>query len=220
MKPAQTPVVWFEIYVAEMERAKAFYQDTLQLTLHDMSSPDLEMWAFPMASAAPGCAGALVKMPGKDPGIGGTLVYFSCDDCATESARAVAHGGQVRREKFSIGEYGHIALVTDTEGNMIGLHSMESDRPWPSVSHREATSCRPRSNDILSFTCLGAPPASRRVVGAAFADKLGRRGGGRGGGRFGGGMRRPFRALPFPQRGNAYHPRATPWGNHPRSLAF
>jgi uncharacterized protein len=30
----------------------------------------------------------------------------------------------VVREKFSIGPYGFVALATDTEGNMIGLHSM------------------------------------------------------------------------------------------------
>jgi len=36
-----------------------------------------------------------------------------------------SNGGKIVKEKFSIGEYGHIALVTDTEGNMIGLHSMK-----------------------------------------------------------------------------------------------
>ncbi len=36
-----------------------------------------------------------------------------------------AAGGKVFRPKFSIGEYGQAALVTDTEGNMIGLHSMK-----------------------------------------------------------------------------------------------
>jgi predicted enzyme related to lactoylglutathione lyase len=54
-----------------------------------------------------------------------TLVYFSCTDCATEAKRAAASGGAVFKEKFSIGQYGFIALVTDTEGNMIGLHSMQ-----------------------------------------------------------------------------------------------
>ena len=54
-----------------------------------------------------------------------TIVYFSCADCAVEAARVAAHGGQVMREKFSIGEYGFIALVVDTEGNMIGLHSLK-----------------------------------------------------------------------------------------------
>ena len=67
--------------------------------------------------------GALVKMPGCPSG-GGTLVYFACEDCAVEAARAAAHGGQVVKPKMSIGEHGAIALVQDTEGNMIGLHSM------------------------------------------------------------------------------------------------
>jgi hypothetical protein len=64
-------------------------------------------------------------MEGKEPGVGGTLVYFSCRDCAQEQERAVAAGGHVHLPKMSIGQYGFIALVHDTEGNLIGLHSME-----------------------------------------------------------------------------------------------
>jgi predicted enzyme related to lactoylglutathione lyase len=36
-----------------------------------------------------------------------------------------AAGGRVERAKMSIGEYGFISLVVDSEGNMIGLHSMQ-----------------------------------------------------------------------------------------------
>ena len=43
---------------------------------------------------------------------------------ALEANNQNVGGGQVVRAKFSIGEYGFIALVRDTEGNMIGLHSM------------------------------------------------------------------------------------------------
>jgi hypothetical protein len=64
-------------------------------------------------------------MQGVTPGANGTLVYFSCEDCALEAARAAEHGGRVVQEKMAIGEYGFIALVNDTEGNMIGLHSMQ-----------------------------------------------------------------------------------------------
>ena len=42
-----------------------------------------------------------------------------------EASRVAANGGQLFREKFAIGEYGHIALAIDTEGNMFGLHSMQ-----------------------------------------------------------------------------------------------
>ena len=65
--------------------------------------------------------GGLVNLP---PAGGGTLVYFGCRDCAAEASRVVANGGTIVREKMSIGEHGHIVLARDTEGNMIGFHSM------------------------------------------------------------------------------------------------
>jgi predicted enzyme related to lactoylglutathione lyase len=125
MNPKRNPVGWFEIYVQDMDRAKSFYEKTLGVTFQKLESPDLEMWAFPFNMDAPGAAGSLVKMEGKESGPGGTIIYFSCADCAVEAGRAAQHGGKVVKEKFSIGEYGFIAFVEDTEGNMIGLHSMQ-----------------------------------------------------------------------------------------------
>lgn len=123
------PVGWFEIYVQDMPRAKAFYEAVLQGSLTALVNPDpdafadMEMWAFPMSAEGYGAAGALVKMAGCPSG-GSTLVYFSCEDCAAEAERAVAHGGRIFKPKMAIGANGFIAMVVDTEGNMIGLHSM------------------------------------------------------------------------------------------------
>ncbi len=125
MNIQRNPVGWFELYVQDMERAKTFYQSTFQVTLERLESLAIELWAFPMKMESAGCPGALVKMKDKDPGGGGTLIYFSCEDCAVEAARAVANGGHIKKEKMSIGQYGFIILVLDTEGNMIGLHSMK-----------------------------------------------------------------------------------------------
>lgn len=123
---AQTnPVGWFEIYVQDMSRAKGFYESLLATHLQRLESPGLEMWAFPMHAEGAGAAGALVKYEGYPSGGNSTLVYFSCADCAVEAKRAAANGGKIFKDKFSIGQYGFIALVTDTEGNMIGLHSMQ-----------------------------------------------------------------------------------------------
>ncbi len=125
-------VVWFEIYVEDMPRAKAFYEATLKVQLEPLPSPgsedgNLEMWMFPgaMDQTAPGCSGTLCKMEGCRPGGGGTLIYFACEDCAVEAARAKANGGAIYKEKMAIGEHGYIAIVGDTEGNTIGLHSMK-----------------------------------------------------------------------------------------------
>lgn len=119
------PVGWFEIYVQDMARARAFYETMLALKLERLPGPDIEMWAFPMDMEAAGCAGALVKAEGCPSGGNSTLVYFKCDDCAVEAARVQGAGGEVVKDKFSIGEYGHIALVKDTEGNLVGLHSQQ-----------------------------------------------------------------------------------------------
>jgi len=122
---ATNPVVWFEIYVEDMERAKKFYENVFQVKLEKLNSPALELWAFPMVKDGVGCWGALVKMPGFSSGGNSTLVYFNSADCAVEAARVVKAGGRLEREKFPIGEYGFIALAIDTEGNMFGLHSMQ-----------------------------------------------------------------------------------------------
>lgn len=123
-------VNWFEIYVQDMARARAFYETVLGIRLEtlkvpeDPDGPGLEMLAFPGDMERYGANGALCRMPGVPSGPGGTLVYFACDDCAVEGARVADAGGRIQRDKMSIGEYGFIVLAFDTEGNMFGLHSM------------------------------------------------------------------------------------------------
>ena len=119
------PVCWFEIYVQDMDRAKAFYEMVFDVQLSKLDNPGMEMWAFSMQPEGFGASGSLVEMPGFSSGANSVLVYFSCTDCAIEAAKAVKAGGKIQKEKMSIGQYGYIALVIDTEGNMIGLHSME-----------------------------------------------------------------------------------------------
>ena len=129
------PVVHFEIYVQDMERAKAFYEAVLDIRLENMPPPTedmgagTEMWFFPMAEETPmssyGTGGMLVKMEGFASGGSGTVVYFGCDDCAVQVALAEEHGGSVFQKKMAIGEHGFCALVRDTEGNLIGFHSMK-----------------------------------------------------------------------------------------------
>jgi len=122
------PVTWFEIYVQDAPRARRFYEATLAVTLAKLDTPvgDVTgMWSFPAARESHGATGALVKMDGVGSGGGGTIVYFECADCAVEAGRVTANGGTIVKPKFAIGQYGFIALATDTEGNMIGLHSMK-----------------------------------------------------------------------------------------------
>lgn len=127
MQTPRNAVGWFELYVDDLARAKAFYTAVFNREMQDLPMPegDMQMCTFASADDGPGAAGALVKSPKMGPGVGGTLVYFSCADCAEQAARAQAGGGKVLQPKTSIGQYGFIAMVQDTEGNLIGLHSMQ-----------------------------------------------------------------------------------------------
>jgi len=130
MATKTNPVVWFEIYVDNMARAKKFYETVLGKELTDAGAGegmDMEMAFFPMADDmnAPNASGGLCRMNDIKAGGSSTVVYFGCDDCAVEEGRVAAAGGKVQRSKFSIGEHGFIALCTDTEGNTFGLHSIK-----------------------------------------------------------------------------------------------
>lgn len=121
----KNPVVWFEIYVDDVARARAFYEAVLKVELIPMAdTPEMTMLGFPSEQEGYGASGALTRMPGFPAGRNSVLVYFGCDDCAVEAERAVQAGGRIEKPKSSIGEHGFYALVADTEGNLIGLHSM------------------------------------------------------------------------------------------------
>jgi len=122
---AGNPVGWFEIYVQDMPRARRFYEQVLGRTLEKLEAGGLEMYAFASQQDRYGTGGALVRMPGFPSGGNSTLAYFMCEDCAVEQARVVPAGGRIEKGKFSIGPYGFISLVYDSEGNMFGLHSMK-----------------------------------------------------------------------------------------------
>lgn len=119
------PVVWFEIHVQDLQRAKAFYESVFQTQLTNLGDETMEYWAFPGDMERSGSSGALVKDDAVSSGNNSVLVYFGCEDCAVEAERVKAAGGQIRQAKMSIGEHGFICLVADTEGNTIGLHSMQ-----------------------------------------------------------------------------------------------
>jgi predicted enzyme related to lactoylglutathione lyase len=118
---------WFDIYVSDMGRAVSFYESVLGHKLEAMGDPtsETQMMSFPTDLGIYGAGGALVKSEYSKPGVGGSMLYFSVEDCSIELSRVVDAGGKVVRPKFSIGEFGFVALCEDTEGNMFGLSSMK-----------------------------------------------------------------------------------------------
>ena len=116
------PVNWFEIPVADMERARSFYEAILEIeiTINEMGA--LLMGWFPFDHSAPGATGTLVKAESYIPSHSGTMVYFSVPEINDITERIPSAGGRVLNPKFSIGEHGFCAHFEDTEGNRVALH--------------------------------------------------------------------------------------------------
>src|SRR4030095_9358667 len=91
------------------------------ISLTKLEGTEFEMWAFPSRQDGSGASGSLVRIPGYPSGAHSGLVHFSCYDCAVVAEKAATSGGQIETPKKSVGQYGHIALVIDNEGNIIGL---------------------------------------------------------------------------------------------------
>jgi predicted enzyme related to lactoylglutathione lyase len=114
---------WFEIFVSDIERAVRFYQTVLDIELRRTVEGDRPMALFGWAVES-GVGGALVRQPGRAPTENGVIVYLDADGKLDASlARVERAGGQVVMPKTDIGPPGFIALVRDTEGNLVGLHS-------------------------------------------------------------------------------------------------
>ena len=120
-------ISWFEIPVADFDRAKKFYE-----TLFDYQMPDMQMGPARMGillydREKNGRGGAIVHNSEMyTPESNGTMVYLNCDpDLSTVIDRVTAAGGSVLVPKSLIApEMGYWAMIRDTEGNRVGLHSI------------------------------------------------------------------------------------------------
>ena len=116
-------VNWFEIPVSNMTRSVALYSAMLDLKLEVTEFGGIAHAVFPSNDPVR-TSGALIVDPARAPKRGsGTLIYLDAKDgLARCLARAAEAGAKVVQPVTSIGEHGHIAMVEDFDGNVIGLH--------------------------------------------------------------------------------------------------
>ena len=117
------PVNWFEIPVADLDRARRFYQAVFDYEMPLQEMGPLKMAWFPMERNGQNATGSLVKAESYIPSHQGSMVYLSVDDVAVTLKKIVPNGGTVVNPKSSIGEFGFVGHFEDTEGNRVGLHS-------------------------------------------------------------------------------------------------
>ena len=116
------PVNWFEIPVADMSRAKAFYEKVLGVEITETEMGPNKMGWFPMEIGRPGSPGTLVQGEAYAPSHDGTLVYLHVDKIDPTLESIEASGGKTLAPRVSIGEHGFIAHFEDSEGNRVALH--------------------------------------------------------------------------------------------------
>lgn len=120
----KNPVIWFEIPVNDMDRAKAFYEEIFKIEIDVQDFGNLLMGWFPSDMTSQGASGTLVKAETYVPSYQGTMVYFSVEEINEVLPGIEPAGGKIINKKQSIGEYGYVAHFEDSEGNRVALHQI------------------------------------------------------------------------------------------------
>lgn len=123
-----TAISWFEIGTTDLDRATKFYETIFNIKLTPLDLDNIKMRMFPIDDMMTGVGGALVNSGGfhKPSSTDGPLIYLNGNpDVQLVLDRVEAAGGSIMVPKTEISaEYGYMAVIIDSEGNRIGLHSV------------------------------------------------------------------------------------------------
>lgn len=127
LSTATNSLNWFEIAARDISRAKQFYETIFEVEMTPMEMTGMKMAMFPYEDSKGKVSGALVQSDLHQPGGSGTIVYLNANPNLQMVVDKIEKaGGKVIMSKTLIDEHtGYMALFTDTEGNIIGLHSMK-----------------------------------------------------------------------------------------------
>lgn len=121
-------ISWFEIPATDLTRATKFYETIFSTSLIAMDMPNIRMRLFPIEDMQNGIGGAVVDSGGfhKPSMTDGPLIYLNANpDVQNILSKVAAAGGKIVVPKTEISEaFGYMAIIIDTEGNRIGLHSV------------------------------------------------------------------------------------------------
>ncbi len=118
---------WFEIPVVNFERALSFYQHIMATELKiDDSFDGIRMAMFAADCSQNQVSGCLIEYKESRPHADGVRIYLNAGkDVQPILERVLVAGGQVLMPKTELrADIGCIGLFQDSEGNVIGLHSL------------------------------------------------------------------------------------------------
>jgi predicted enzyme related to lactoylglutathione lyase len=124
----KSAISWFEIPSKDLDRATKFYEKIFGVSLIPMDMPNIKMRMFPVEDQMADIGGAVVHSDGfhNPSATDGPLIYLNGNpDVQKVLDKVEAAGGTIMVPKTEISpEYGFMAVIIDTEGNRIGLHSI------------------------------------------------------------------------------------------------
>lgn len=119
-------VVWFDMPVEDLDRAMRFYSAVLGAPAEKQEYPGMTFAILPIPEKTDvsGCLTPSKVMDAGPPPRKGVLLYFNCEGRLDQAIAAVEpNGGKILQPRHTIGPYGDRAVVLDSEGNRIALHS-------------------------------------------------------------------------------------------------
>lgn len=122
-KAMANQVVWVDIPVLKLDRAIRFYSAVIGTQVQKLEYPGGAIGTIPHKDNESG--GCLYVSEEVKPSADGPLVYLNVHGRIDEAVEAVEpSGGKILKAKESMGPFGFRAIILDTEGNRIALHSM------------------------------------------------------------------------------------------------
>ena len=115
-------IVWCDIPVKNLDRAIKFYGDVLAAKIEKQSHGEINFGLLPHAHE--NVSGCLVVSDENKPSAEGPLVYLNCEGRLDAAISTVEmNSGKISQPKHQIGPHGFRAVILDSEGNRIALHS-------------------------------------------------------------------------------------------------
>ncbi len=114
----------FEIPATDISRAIAFYESILNINIEKLAFPGMEMGLLPYEDQL--VTGVIVKGEGYQPSANGITIYlYGGDNLQVVLNKVEKSGGKILMPKTPhADESGYFALFLDSEGNKMGLHSV------------------------------------------------------------------------------------------------
>lgn len=124
---ATNTLCWTDIPVTNLDRAVKFYSAVLGKDVNKMSFGGAEYGLLPheeQNAAGCLCVGGDSLGIKNEPSQTGPLIYLSTEGRLDQAVKAARdNGGKVLHERQQLGEHGIRAIIIDTEGNRIALHT-------------------------------------------------------------------------------------------------